>query len=202
MKYIFLVALLSLTESFIAQTKAELLYDIEAYQAAENEKFGNPSTTILLPKDLNNFKGLEFYPVNLDFRILAQFVRTPNEKPFIMETTTGRRPEYVKYGEAHFEIKGKKLQLNLYESVIPSNDPMYQDYLFLPFTDLTSGDGSYGGGRFLDTYIPQGDQILLNFNKAYNPYCTYNSDYSCPIPPSENDLEVRIEAGVKDFGTH
>ena len=73
--------------------------------------------------------------------------------------------------------------------------------MFLPFTGLTSGAGSYGGGGFLDAYIPEGNTILLNFNKAYNPYCAYSPRYSCPIPRSKNDLSVKIEAGVKDFGT-
>ena len=126
-------------------------------------------------------------------------MRTPDEKPFLMPTTTERLPEYVKYGEAHFKINGKQLKLNLYKSTKPYSEPGYEDYLFLPFTDLTSGDGSYGGGRFLDARIPEGNTILLDFNKAYNPYCAYNSMYSCPIPPKENDLDIRIEAGVKDY---
>ena len=116
-----------------------------------------------------------------------------------MPTTTHRTPKYVKYGEVYFTIDGVGLQLNVYQSLPVSQDPEFVDYLFLPFTDLTSGDGSYGGGRFLDTTIPKGDTIVLDFNKAYNPYCAYNSAYSCPIPPKENDLLVRVEAGVKAF---
>ena len=77
----------------------------------------------------------------------------------------------------------------------------YKDYLFLPITDLTSGDGSYGGGRYLDvkkSEVAQG-KVVLDFNKLYNPYCAYNEKYSCPIPPAQNDLPIRIEVGVKDF---
>jgi len=188
--------------SLSAQTELNSINEIKAYQTSENEKFSNPETTILEKKDVRKFKGLDFYAINLDFVVKARFVRTPNENPFLMKTSTSRLPEYIKYGEAHFEIKGEKLQLNLYQSVVPSEDPKYVDYLFLPFTDLTSGDGSYGGGRFLDAYIPNGNTIVLDFNKAYNPYCAYNSRYSCPIPPSENNLSIRIEAGVKDFGKH
>ena len=185
-----------------AQNDLELITEITAYQTSENEKFANPETTILTSEDLAQFEGLEFYPIQLKYRVEAQFIRTPNEKPFLMPTSTDRLPEYVKYGEAHFEMDGKKLKLNLYQSTTPYEDPAYIDYLFLPFTDLTSGDGSYGGGRFLDAYIPEGDILIIDFNKAYNPYCAYNSKYSCPIPPEENDLPVRIEAGVKDFGKH
>jgi uncharacterized protein (DUF1684 family) len=74
--------------------------------------------------------------------------------------------------------------------------PGYEDYLFLPFSDQTTGVTSYGGGRYLDVRIPQGDTILLDFNRAYNPYCAYNEKYSCPRIPPENHLEVAIPVGV------
>ena len=198
MKYLFTSALLLMYFFSFAQTNEEIIQEIETYQTSENEKFSTAETTILTEKDFKNFEALEFYPINLKYRV----IRTPNEEPFLMPTTTDRLPEYVKYGEAHFEIEGKDLKLNLYKSTEPYDEPGYEDYLFLPFTDLTSGDGSYGGGRFLDARIPIGDTIVLDFNKAYNPYCAYNSRYSCPIPPKENDLLVRVEAGVKDFGKH
>lgn len=178
------------------------LAEINDYQNTEKQEFLNPETTILDAETFKTFEGLEFYPIDLKFRVEANFVRTPDEIPFLMTTTTERLPEYVKFGEAHFEINGKKLKLNLYKSTVPYEDPEYINYLFVPFTDLTSGDGSYGGGRYVDAWIPEGDTIVIDFNRAYNPYCAYNSKYSCPIPPKENDLLVRIEAGVKDFGEH
>ncbi|HNJ28593.1 MAG TPA: DUF1684 domain-containing protein, partial [Ferruginibacter sp.] len=76
------------------------------------------------------------------------------------------------------------------------------DYLFVPFTDLTTGDESYGSGRYIEFYIQdiQGDGTLqLDFNKAYNPYCAYASGFKCPIPPRENALNVAIKAGEKNF---
>ncbi|MAP54170.1 DUF1684 domain-containing protein [Altibacter sp.] len=184
--------------SLLAQTDTSLIAEIESYRKTENERFSNPETTILEPKDLRHFNGLDFYPIDLTYRVTARFVRTPDEKPFFMPTTTTRLPEYVKYGEAHFQLEGKNLVLSLYQSTNLEKEAGYEDYLFLPLTDLTSGDGSYGGGRFLDTRIPKGDSIVLDFNKLYNPYCAYNKRYSCPIPPKENDLQIRIEAGVKD----
>jgi len=202
MKYLPLLLFFFFSEMSIAQTNAEIINEIEEYRTLENEKFGDKETTILSRRDLRKFKELDFYEVDLEFRVEAMFVRTPDEEPFLMPTSTSRLPEYVKYGEAHFEIDGKKLKLNLYQNTTPSEDPEYADHLFLPFTDLTSGDGAYGGGRYLDIKIPGGDTITLDFNKAYNPYCAYSNNYSCPIPPKENDLLVRVEAGVKDFGKH
>ncbi|MEZ4859316.1 MAG: DUF1684 domain-containing protein [Flavobacteriaceae bacterium] len=203
MKYLILNILLLANLSIVAQTEAEIRDEIKTYQTELNKEFINPETTILDEKHFADFGGLEFYPINLKYRIEANFVRTPNEKPFLMKTTTDRLPEYVKYGEAQFELDGKELQLILYKSTDSWGDPeKYGNQLFLPFTDLTSGDGSYGGGRFMEVTIPEGRTIILDFNKVYNPYCAYNSRYSCPIPPAENDLQVRIEAGVKDFGEH
>jgi len=198
MKYNFYLLFLFTCIVFSQDNTPEFLEAV-AYQQHENKTFADAQTSILTPQDLKEFTGLDFYPIDLKFRVAANFKRTLNETPFLMPTTTDRTPQYVKYGEAHFVLDGKQLRLNLYQCVPPMTDPDYIDYLFLPFTDLTSGDGSYGGGRFLDTTIPSADTMVLDFNKAYNPYCAYNSAYSCPIPPKENDLLLRVEAGVKAF---
>ncbi|NGX83768.1 DUF1684 domain-containing protein [Aequorivita sp. KMM 9714] len=201
MKNLLLFSFLLITSLGFAQSEALVLESLEA-QIKLNNEFANPETTILTPEDFRTFKELEFYPIDEKYIVNARFVRTPNEKPFLMPTTTDRTPEYVKYGEAHFSIDGKEFVLSLFKNTQPYNEPGYEDYLFLPFTDLTSGAGSYGGGRYLDQRIPEGDTFVIDFNKAYNPYCAYNPKYSCPIPPKENDLLIRIEAGVKNFGKH
>jgi len=82
------------------------------------------------------------------------------------------------------------------------NNPEYKDYLFFPFTDLTNNASTYGGGRYIDLRIPQGNVIVLDFNKAYNPSCAYSPKYSCPIVPGENNIDVAITAGVKYEGHH
>ncbi|MCF6307495.1 MAG: DUF1684 domain-containing protein [Flavobacteriaceae bacterium] len=183
----------------ISQTNKELIKDIEKVQYELNEEYSNPKTSILDSLDQLTFKGLHFYPIDLKFRVEAKFVRTPDEKPFLMKTSTERLPEYVKYGEVYFTIDGKDLVLNIFQSTNHENEEGYEDYLFIPYTDLTSGDGSYGGGKYIDAKISEGDTIIIDFNKAYNPYCAYSHRYSCPIPPEENDLLVKIEAGVKAY---
>ncbi len=169
------------------------------FQKVLNEQFKEPGKSPLTEADLKNFKELDFFQYNPQLCIEARFVRTPNEKPFKMETTTERLPEYVKYGEAHFEIDDKTFRLNLYQNVEMSVNKLYKDNLFLPFSDLTSGEESYIGGRYIDLKIPESDTVTINFNLAYNPYCAYNYKYSCPKVPLENDLPVMIRAGVKDF---
>ncbi len=172
---------------------------IISFQEELNKEFASEETSPLTPKELKRFKSLTFFEIDTSFSVLAKFVRTPYETPFIMKTTTGREPLYVKYGEAHFMLQEKAYVLNIYQNQGLKTQPEYDNYLFLPFTDLTNGESSYAGGRFIDLTIPQGDSILIDFNTAYNPYCAYNDRYSCPIPPAENHLDVKILAGVKKY---
>jgi uncharacterized protein (DUF1684 family) len=76
------------------------------------------------------------------------------------------------------------------------------NYLFLPFMDDTNGSSTYAGGRYIDLTIPEGDTLQIDFNSAYNPYCAYNENYSCPIVPRENYIATEVEAGVKAFKKH
>ena len=197
MKIVILFLALLISASVFSQFDEDTS-EIQTMQNELNEHYTNLETSILLPEDFKTFDGLSFYPINLKFRVEAEFIRTTDEKPFLMPTSTDRTPEYVKYGEAHFSIDGEDFVLSVFQNTkTPEADQ--EVYLFLPITDLTSGDGTYGGGRYLDLEIPKGNTVFIDFNKAYNPYCAYNPRYSCPIPPQENDLLIRIEAGVKDF---
>ena len=89
--------------------------------------------------------------------------------------------------------------MNVYQNLLLRETEEFKDYLFLPFADLTNGEQTYGGGRYIDLSIPDKDSIIINFNTAYNPYCAYNAKYSCPLVPKENHLDYSIEAGVKKF---
>lgn len=172
---------------------------VEKFQKELNTEYADAKTSPLTAEDLAVFKTLEFYPINEKFFVTAKFVRTESEKPFEMKTSTDRKPLYLKYGEAHFVIDGLDYKLNLYRNIELSKKEEYKDYLFLPFSDLTSGKESYIGGKYIDMKIPKGETIVIDFNTSYNPYCAYNPKYSCPKVPLENDLNIEIKAGVKKF---
>lgn len=171
--------------------------EITAFRNHLNEEYSNPATTPLAKEDLNTFDGLPFFPINEEFRINARFERTENAMPFLMSTTTDRLPTYEVYGTATFEIEGKPYRLNIYQSHSLRETEEYKNHLFLPFTDETNGNTTYGGGRFIDLEIPEGEHITIDFNKAYHPYCAYNKKYSCPIPPKENHLPLAVKAGIR-----
>lgn len=196
MKYIVIVITLFFFNNIIAQDCKE---DALTYQKEQNEKFANEVTSPLTQGDRISFKELDFYTIDNQYCVTAKLIRTPNEKPFEMATTTTRKPIYIKYGELHFILKGKKCKLDVFQNTTMARLEEYKSNLFLPFTDYTSGNGSYGGGRYIDLKIPEGDTVTINFNTAYNPYCAYNPEYSCPIPPRQNDLPVEVKAGVMKF---
>lgn len=141
------------------------------------------------------FEGLSYFPVDEDFIMNARFTLNPDPVPFEMATTTDRRPVYVMFGTAEFELEGKWHKLEIYRNLELSSREGYEDHLFIPFRDQTSGKESYGGGRYIDAKIPVDSMLVLDFNQAYNPYCAYNERYSCPIPPVANTLKVAIMAG-------
>lgn len=147
----------------------------------------------------NGFRGLRYFAADPDWRINARLVKADKPDTIRMKTTTERLPLYLVYGKAIFQVNGKDYTLTVYRNVGLMTKPGFEDYLFIPFTDLTSGKGSYGGGRYVDSRIQDDGTILIDFNKAYNPYCVYNKKYSCPIPPAENDLDLKVTAGVKDY---
>ncbi len=178
---------------------AQSVKDVKKFQKKINKEFKDPQESPLTVKDRANFKRLDFFPINKELIIKADFKRTPNSLPFKMKTTTDRLPVYEKFGEAHFEIEGEKFVLNIYQNRSLREKEAYKNYLFLPFTDETNGKESYGGGRYIGLEIPESNTILIDFNQAYNPYCAYNYKYSCPIPPKENHLAIEINAGVKNF---
>lgn len=181
---------------------SEVIKDVKEFQEELNEEYRNPETSPLDKADLTEFEELDFFPIDPEYRVKAEFVRTPAEPPFTMKTSTDRTPIYVKYGELYFLLKGKEYKLNVYQSQELKEDPEYYDYLFLPFTDRTNGISTYGNGRYIDLRIPESNEVILDFNKAYNPYCAYSGRYSCPIPPAENDLEIEIPVGVKSYKNH
>lgn len=176
--------------------------EIKDFQKELNQSYSDSKESPLPPKERKKFKGHDFYPANEKFRVTAKLNKAINPVLFQMQTSTSRLPTYEKYGVATFEIDGIEYSLTIYLSRETQQKEEYKDYLFLPFTDLTNGTETYSGGRYIDLRIPSGDTIVIDFNKAYNPYCAYSSMYSCPVPPAENNLDVSITAGIKLASKH
>ena len=145
----------------------------------------------------NTFSGLKYYPVDATYRIQALLTPIENPKPVLLPTSDGKEKTYLEYAYAEFEMQGERNKLLILE--IMDNGP-YKGTLFLAFADKTSAVETYGAGRYLDIKkLPGSSSVTLDFNEAYNPYCAYNDNFSCPFPPKENILNIRIEAGEKTY---
>jgi uncharacterized protein len=196
----FIIIILALSfVNLLAQDSEKAVAEIEAHRKKQYKEFKDKNKSPLDQSDRKKFKGLNYYPIDLGYRIKARFVKNENPVLFKMKTTTSRLPDYVKYGEVHFTLNDQTFKLNVYQSPDLLKMPGYEDYLFIPFTDPTNGEETYEVGRYLELRIPSGDEITIDFNQSYNPYCSYSSRFSCPIPPTENDLPIAIKAGEKKY---
>lgn len=185
-----------------AQPNTETAFaEIKAFQNELNHEYKDKKKSPLLPADRKKFKRHPFFPIDLKYRVEAKLTLTPETLFSPMKATGPIVQDYRVYGIAEFTLDGETYSLPVYQSKNLLNNPMYKDYLFLPFGDLTNGNETYGGGRYLNLQAPaESDILIIDFNQAYAPYCAYNPRYSCPIIPEENQLPVTIRAGVKYEG--
>ncbi|WP_231373946.1 DUF1684 domain-containing protein [Aureivirga marina] len=175
------------------------LKKMKKYRYQMNVTFSDKNTSPLKPEDLKDFKSLDFFPVDTIYKVKAKFKPAKNAKFMSMKTNTSEVVPYKLYGVATFKIGNKEHKLNLYQYQQMDFTGEFEERLFLPFHDTTNGKETYEGGRYIDVKIPRGKKVVIDFNKAYNPYCVYNEKYVCPVVPAENTLEIPIYAGVKNF---
>jgi len=145
--------------------------------------------------------ALEYYEPDTTYRVTATLNLFLHPDSVKMQVTNNSRDEdYFKLGNISFNLKGHACKLSVYQSAKMMADPQYKTDLFCPFTDETNGKGTHEGGRFLEmTQVAGSNKVTADFNNCYNPYCAYNNGYTCPIPPEENHLDFKVEAGEKDF---
>lgn len=181
------------------ESKTETLQsDAAKYQQELSAFYNNPATTPLSEQDKKQFKGIKFFPINDKYRVEARFIPIENGRIIPFPTSSNSIKEYRELGTASFTIDNKEQTLTLYEPA--QTIAGAENLVFIPFKDATSGLTSYGAGRYLEldkNDLNPEQTLIMDFNKAYNPYCAYSDDYNCPLPPAENTLSVKIEAGVR-----
>lgn len=195
MRYLTLLLLLTAFSCLAQDHKTQI--------AAFREKYKNDFLTEKnSPLKKDDLQYLRFYDADSTFRVTAKVEKIISPNTFMMATFIGPSQEYLPYAKLKFTLKGKQMELTVYRSTSLMSIAEYKDYLFLPFTDETNGNDTYGGGRYIDLREAEfkDNLLVLDFNKAYNPYCAFSSAYSCPKPPDENKLAVTIKAGEKTFG--
>ncbi|RYY18230.1 MAG: DUF1684 domain-containing protein [Cytophagaceae bacterium] len=171
-----------LDEAYVAQLRATRQQkDQQLHTAADS-----PIPAAQRP----TFAGLRYFAPAAGFRATARLTRQLALLPQPLAMSLGQPETYQRWGTAEFELNGQPQHLTLLQKT-------GDQQLFVPFTDPTNGQQTYGAGRYLDVPLPpaEANELTLDFNQAYNPYCAYNHDYSCPKPPAENRLTVAVAAG-------
>lgn len=174
-------------------TDDDYIIQEQTWRAERDMTFKNDEDSPIPDSLRASFTKLNWYPVDREYKITATFEKNPEFQKIEMPRSQGGPETYIIAGWLNFKVKGEQQRLTAYQP-----NPEDSKVLFIPFRDLTSSKGTYGGGRYIDTRNAD-DRVLLDFNRAYNPYCVYNYDFACPIPPEENKLNIEILAGEKDF---
>jgi uncharacterized protein len=200
-----IIALLAFAAFAAAQENGET--DVVKFRELRDKQFKDKSYSPLTAVDFSKFERLDYFPVSGNYRVKATFTTTPDEKAFLMPTSTGTAHRYRKIGLLKFKLNGHDLLLAAYKRDYEATDTRAKNQksdLFVPFKDLSNGTETYSGGRYL--YVRPSastDEIVMDFNLAYNPSCAYGDpSFSCPIPPRENFLQVAINAGEKIYVSH
>lgn len=161
----------------------------------EQEDYLKTSSSSPFAKDKSSFKPLNYYPIDPKFRVKANVNKLTNLEYVNVGESDGSTKRYVKYATLSFEIDDMPMEL----LVLKPSGFGQMNILFTAFADETSSFETYGAGRYLDLDFKNASTITLDFNLAYNPYCAYNESFTCPLPPKENILPIKIEAGEKKF---
>jgi uncharacterized protein len=181
----------------ITGTESEELY-LETVQKDRDRqykflKYGLDSP--LSGSQKSELKELEYYTIDPAYKVRAKMIPVEDRKMIELPMTDGTVEKYLRHSFAEFELNGQKTKLLLLQAAKESDKRNF----FLAFADATSGEETYGGGRYLNLRQDGKNSITIDFNLSYNPYCAYNPDFACPLPPKENILEMPIRAGEKDY---
>ena len=168
---------------------------LKVFREKRDRFFKQDPHSPLKETDRKRFKNLLYYPIDLKYTMVGSIEKYPTEpKPIYVNLPTNKEREkkYVKYGRFKFKLEGKEYILQIYRSLGGGE-------LFLPFKDKTSETETYRMGRYLNIEPMPGGKVLIDFNRAYNPFCEFNEKYTCPFAPKENWLDIEIRAGEKRF---
>ena len=178
-----------------AETPEQYIERIETERDRQFKFLKYNAESPLTEEQKKSLQELDYYPVDPEYRVRARLVPVDQRVMIQIPMTDGTLERYIKQAYAEFELQGKTHRLLLLQSATEADKRNY----FLAFADETSGRETYGGGRFLDVRRDGQNSITIDFNLVYNPYCTYNPDYACPIPPKENLLTIPVYAGEKNY---
>jgi len=191
------VVIISLIYSFMGSGDQSAYIEEINKEREEKDRFMKSSKESPFVGNPESYKGLTYYAPDPKYKIIAELTPVEKKETVTLRTNTGEEQRYLEYAFAEFDLEGLHHKLLILE--VMDSGP-FRGKLFFAFGDETSAVETYGAGRYLDLQkVPGSSTIMLDFNKAYNPYCAYISNFSCPLPPSQNLLTIPIKAGEKTY---
>ena len=177
--------------------------ELEQKRTEKDEFFAEHPQSPIPPDEREAFDGLEYFDPDIDYRVRATVTAHDDPEVVLMDTTAGREMRYLRVATLEFDLQRDDgdledgtFELHAYQLESPNEEP-----LFIPFRDKTTGQQTYRGGRYMELAperdLETGDEIVLDFNLAYTPFCAYSDTFDCPLPPEENWLEAAIPAGER-----
>jgi uncharacterized protein (DUF1684 family) len=166
--------------------------EIAAFRAEKDSAFRSGPESPIPEAQRAAFPGLRYFDINPRFRVPAALSQSEQSSQIIeMDTTAGNRDRFKVIGKLEFTLDGAKHSLTAFVAESATDARR----LFVPFGDATNRKDTYGGGRYLDLFRSSTGLYDLDFNRAYHPFCVYDTRYECPLPPRENRLPIEIRAG-------
>ena len=166
------------------------MQSLNTFRVEKDQFFGRHHQSPLTPVQKQHFQGLNYFPENAALRLEVDVETSSTSGNILIQTTGGQPQSYQRFGKFRFLVDGQSAELTIYKN---------QQGYFLPFVDGLAGKETYPAGRYLEPEKLPSGKFLVDFNLAYNPYCAYNEQWSCPITPAENRLKVAVRAGEKIF---
>jgi uncharacterized protein (DUF1684 family) len=164
------------------------------HRREKDEFFAEHPQSPIPPGDRDDFDGLPYFDLDPEYRVVARFSRAQDPDTVKLDSTQGPPAEYERVAVFGFQLGGDHHTLAAFRVE-------GEDSLFVPFTDETNGDETYGRGRYLDVAVPEdaetGDDVVVDFNLAYSPFCAYSDTFSCALPPEENRVDAPVRAGER-----
>ena len=190
----FAVLLLATVMASSACSGRPMSYEEEiAAWRSEKDRYMRSAESPVIEFHRKDFPALPYFPISIDYRVPASLEVVRAEDIIELSVSTGQRRRMRRIGVLKFSLQGKPSSLTAF--VDATENDMRR--LFVPFGDLTNGTETYQGGRYLDLDRTGTGIYDLDFNRAYHPFCVFNSAYECPLPPRENRLQMPIRAGEK-----
>ncbi|WKK87083.2 DUF1684 domain-containing protein [Marivirga arenosa] len=189
---VILIAVFSLMDNGEQPIESNYFEELKSYRHDKDSFMRNNEKSPFVEQAIE-YKGLNYFDIDESYKVKASVEALENGKVYDLRTSDDRLKTFQAVAILHFDLLGSHQDLTLLQS---ADDGLY----FLAFYDETSSITTYGAGRYLEISYKKGqNSVILDFNKAYNPYCAYTTGYTCPVPPTENNISIPINAGEKNY---